>query len=211
MLSCFFKATAAVRTIRHVCQARLVIQSKKGQRIPSKPPGERELGVVQEAQPGAQFKCERISSIDQPNRSTRGSEAEPTTRSQYSSFRDWERSLDPRRLQRALRHSRTNIASSFSLGWPSALGSDLSRGKVSLAFCLHTVSFDKNRPDEANQWFSRSGIPRPLLRERWQQTCLQTIGLRPPQSSLERDRWSASRWFLGRGRTDKRSRIKGKM
>ena len=42
-----------------------------------------------------------------PCRSLRGSEAEPTTNSRYSSFRGHERSLDPRRLRRAFRHSRT--------------------------------------------------------------------------------------------------------
>ena len=62
-----------------------------------------------------------------------------------------------------------------------------------------------------NQWFSRSDIPRPPLCRRWQQTCLQTIGLRPLQSNMERDRWSASRCFLGWGSTDKRWKIKGKI
>ena len=54
-----------------------------------------------------------------------------------SSFRDRERSLDPGRLRRALRHLRTNGT--------SALGSNLRHGKVSLAFLLHTVSFDEDR------------------------------------------------------------------
>ena len=57
--------------------------------------------------PGAQFKWERISSAVQPRRLLRGSEMEPTTSSRYSSFRGRERSLDPGRLQRAARHSRT--------------------------------------------------------------------------------------------------------
>ena len=61
--------------------------------------------------PGAQFQWERISSAVQPPRSLRGSEAEPATNSRYSSFRGHERSLDPRRLRRAFRHSRTNSAS----------------------------------------------------------------------------------------------------
>ena len=61
--------------------------------------------------PGAQFQWERISSAVQPCRSLRGSEAEPTTNSRYSSFQGHERSLDPRRLRRAFRHSRTNSAS----------------------------------------------------------------------------------------------------
>ena len=57
--------------------------------------------------PGAQFQWERISPAVQPCRSLRGSEAEPTTSSRYSSFRGRERSLDPRRLRRIFRHSRT--------------------------------------------------------------------------------------------------------
>ena len=47
-LSRFFQATAAASTIGHVCQARTEIQAEKGQRVPCKPPGERELGIVQE-------------------------------------------------------------------------------------------------------------------------------------------------------------------
>ena len=60
--------------------------------------------------PGAQFQWERISSAVQPRRSLRGSEAEPTTSSRYSSFRGRERSLDPRRLRRAFRtHGQTGL------------------------------------------------------------------------------------------------------
>ena len=84
--------------------------------------------------PGAQFQWERISSAVQPRRSLRGSEAEPTTSSWYSSFRGRERSLDPRRLRRAFRHSRTNSVSPKDLRGPSAFGSDMRRGKVRLAF-----------------------------------------------------------------------------
>ena len=58
--------------------------------------------------PGAQFQWERISSAVQPHCSLRGSEAEPTTSSRYSSFRGRERSLDLRRLWRAVRHSWTD-------------------------------------------------------------------------------------------------------
>ena len=47
--------------------------------------------------PGAQFQWERISSTVQLRHSLRGSEAEPTTSSRYSSFRGRKRSLDPRR------------------------------------------------------------------------------------------------------------------
>ena len=45
----FFQATAAARTIGHVCQARSEVQDEKGQRVPCKPPGEQELGIVKEA------------------------------------------------------------------------------------------------------------------------------------------------------------------
>ena len=158
--------------------------------------------------PGAQFQWERISSAVQPRRSLRGSEAEPTTNFRYSSFRGRERSLDPRRLRRAFRHSRTNSASPKGLRRPSAFGSDWRRGKVRLAFRLHTASPVKDRPRyaslSASQWLSRSGIPRPPLRVRWIQTCLRTIGLAPPQSNLEKDCCSANRRVLGRGSTANR-------
>ena len=158
--------------------------------------------------PGTQFQWERIFSAVQPCRSLRGSEAEPTTNFRYSSFRGYERSLDPRRLRRAFRHSRTNSASPKGLRRPSAFGSELRRGKVRLAFRLNTESPVKTRPRyaslSASQWLSRSGIPRPPLRVRWIQTCLRTIGLAPPQSNLERDRCSANRCALGRGSTANR-------
>ena len=158
--------------------------------------------------PGAQFQLERISPAVQPCCSLGGSEAEPTTSSRYSSFQGRERSLDPRRLRRAVRHSRTNSASPKGLRRPSAFGSDLRRGKVRLAFSLHTESPIKDRPRyaslSASQWLSRSGIPRPPLHGRWIQTCLQTIGLAPPQSNLEWDRCSASRRALDRGSTANR-------
>ena len=211
VLSRFFQPTAAARAIRHVCQAHLVVQVAKGQRIPCKSPGEQELGVVQEARSWRSIPVRadllRRPAV-QPCRSLRGSEAEPTTNSRYSSFRGHERSLDPRRLRRAFRHSRTNSASPKGLRRPSAFGSELRRGKVRLAFRLHTESPVKTRPRyaslSASQWLSRSGIPRPLLRVRWIQTCLQTIGLAPPQSNLERDRCSANRCALGRGSTANR-------
>ena len=96
--------------------------------------------------PGAQFQWERISSAVQPCRSLRGSEMEPTTSSRYSSFRCRERSLDPGRLQRAARHSRTNAVFPISLRRPSAFGSDWRQGKVRLTFRLYTVSPVKDRP-----------------------------------------------------------------
>ena len=165
--------------------------------------------------PGAQFHCERISSAAQPRRSLRGSEAGPTTSSRYSSFRGRERSLDPRRLRRAVRHSRTNRVSPIGLRRPSAFGSDMRREIVPLAFRLHTASPVKDRPKYASlsesQWLSRSGIPRLPLRVSCIQTCLRTLGLRPPQSNLERGCWSASRCALGRESTANRQRIKGKM
>ena len=128
VLSRFFQATAAARAIRHVCQARFVVQVAKGQHIPCKSPGERELGVVQEARSWRPIPVKadllRRPAV-QPCRSLRGSEAEPTTSFRYSSFRGYERSLDPRRLRRAFWHSRTNSASPKGLRRPSAFGSEL--------------------------------------------------------------------------------------
>ena len=128
---------------------------------------------------------------DLPRRLLRGSEAEPTTSSRYSSFRGRERSLDPRRLRRAFRQSRTNSVSPKGLRQPSAFGSDWRRRKVRLTFRLHTASPVKDRPKyaslSASQWF----------RVRWIQTCLRTICLLPPQSNLERDCLSATRHALG--------------
>ena len=85
--------------------------------------------MLKKPEPGAQFQYERTSSIDQPSWPARGSEVEPTTSSRCSSFQKWERSLDPGRMQRTLRHSRANCASPLSLRRPSALGADLKRGK----------------------------------------------------------------------------------
>ena len=85
-----------------------------------------------------QFQCERTFSIVQPSRSTRGSEAEATTRSRYSSFRVRDRSLDPERLRRALRCSRTNGASRFKVRRPSALGSDETRDGIAFVSTLCT-------------------------------------------------------------------------
>ena len=131
--------------------------------------------------PGAQFQWERMSFTAQPCRSLRGFEAEPTTSSRYSSFLGRERSLD----------SRTNSDSSIDLRQPSAFGTNLRRGKIRLALCLHTASPVKDRPKyaslSASQWLSRLGIARPPFRVCWMQTCLRTIGLQHPQSNLERD------------------------
>ena len=100
--------------------------------------------------PDAQFQWKRISSVVQSRRSLRGSEAEPTTSSRYSSFRGRERSLDPRRLRRAVRHSRTNSVWPKGLRRPSAFESDFRRGKVRLAFILHTASPVKALPKYAS-------------------------------------------------------------
>ena len=45
----FFQSTAAAGAVSRVCQACSVSPVAEGQRITGKPPGERELGVVQEA------------------------------------------------------------------------------------------------------------------------------------------------------------------
>ena len=134
VLSRFFQATAAARAIRHVCQARFEVQAafRTSRQVSEN------SELFKKLDPGAQFQWERISSAVQPCRSLRGSEAEPTTNIRYSSFRGHERSLDPRRLRRAFRHSRTNSVSPKGLRRPSAFGSELRRGKVRLAFRLHT-------------------------------------------------------------------------
>ena len=71
-----------------------------------------------------------------------------------------ERSLDPGRLQRALRHLRTNGVSPIDLRRLSAFESNWRRGKVLPAFRLHTASPDKYSSLLANQRLSRSGILR---------------------------------------------------
>ena len=96
--------------------------------------------------PGTQFQWERISSAVRLRHSLGGSVEEPTTSSRCCSFRGRERSLDSRRLQRAVRHSWTNSASPKGLRRPSAFGSDWRRGKVRLTFRLHTASPVKDRP-----------------------------------------------------------------
>ena len=165
-----------------------------------------QVHVSKNLESGTQFHCEQppsSTSRAEPSWSTRGSEADPTTSSRYSSFHGRERSLDPGMLKRAWRHSRINGALPVNLHRPSDLGSDLRRDKQSSVFRFHTASVNKDRPKHAshstNQWFSRSGILRPSLLWRWQLTCLRTIGLPPPQHKLERDRWSA-RWLFFRQR-----------
>ena len=108
-----------------------------------------------------------------PRRSLRGSGAESPTIYRYSSFRGREMSLDPLKLRRATRHSRTNGVSAIGLRRPLVFGSDWRRGKVRLVFRLHTASPVKDRPKyaslSASQWLSG-------LRVRWMQTCLRIIG-----------------------------------
>ena len=84
--------------------------------------------LFKKPKPGTQFQCKQTSSINQPSWSMRRSEAEPTIKSWYSSFRGWERSLDRGRLRRDSWHLQTNCASLFSLCWPSGFGFDLRWG-----------------------------------------------------------------------------------
>ena len=161
----FFLTTTAAEAIGHVCQTyfeciiRHISQTHFDcTRVPCKPPGELELGVVQEArtwrpiplranllQRPAELPHEKIFSSDQPSCHTKRSEAEPTTNSQYSSFRDRERSLDRESLRRAFRHLRVNVAVPLVLRRPSASGSDSRRGKIYHSFCPYTESLDKDR------------------------------------------------------------------
>ena len=204
VLSRFFQTTATASAIGHVCQARFVVQADKGQCISHKSPGERELGVVQEAQSRRPIPM-RANLLRRP-----ASPLAEMIRSgtRYSPFRGCERSLDPIRLRRAVRHSQTNSVSPKGLRQPSAFRSDFRRGKVRLAFSLYTASLVNALPKyaslSASQWLSKSGINRPPLRVRCIQTCLRTIGLAPPQSNLEKDRCSANRCTLGRGITANR-------
>ena len=186
----------------------LKFKPRRGNVFHASRPVSENLELFKKLDPGAQFQWERISSAIQPRRSLRGSEAEPINSSWYSSSRGRERSLHPRRLRRAARHSWTNSALPIGLHWPSAFRSNWRQGKVRLTFYLHTVSPVKDRSKyaslSASQWLSRSGLPRPPLRVRWMQTGLRTIGLRPPQNNLEQDCWSPSRRALGRGSTANR-------
>ena len=77
--------------------------------------------LFKKLEPGVPFLWERISSVIQPCCSVRGFEAKPTNSSRYSSFRSRERSLDPRRLRRAIQHSQTNRASPIGLHRPLGL------------------------------------------------------------------------------------------
>ena len=98
VLSRFFQPTATASAIRHVGQARLVLKPRRGNAFRASHQESENSELFKELNPGTQFQRERISSAVQLCRSLRGSEAEPTTSSRYSSFRGRERSLDPRRL-----------------------------------------------------------------------------------------------------------------
>ena len=155
-----FQPTATASAIGHVYQAHFVVQAEKGNAFRTSRQVSENSESFKKLDPGTQFQWEQISSNVQLHCSLRGSEAEPTTSSRYSSFQGCERSLDPRRLQRAVQHLRTNSASPKGWHRPSALGSDLRRGKVRLAFSLHTASPVKDWPKyaslSASQWLSRS-------------------------------------------------------
>ena len=183
----------------------LKFKLRRGNAFRANRTGEWELGVVQEARFWRPIPMRadllRRSTASLAKRVRSGT----TTSYRCSSFRGRERSVDPRRLRRAVRHLLTNSTSPVGERRPSAFGCVWRRGKVRLAFRLHTTSLVKDRPRyaslSASQWLSRSGIPRPPLRVCWMQTRLRTIGLRLPQSNLERDLWSVSRGALGRGST----------
>ena len=70
-------------------------------------------------------------------------------------FRGPERSLDSRSLWRAVRNSWTNGASPIGLRRPSAFWSDLRRGKVSLAFRLHTEPTPRQGSAQVSHSFSQ--------------------------------------------------------
>ena len=105
-----------------------------------------------------------------------GFKAELTTNSQYSSFRYWENSPNPERLQKAWQHSARYGALPLSLRQLSDLGLDFRRGKASFTLRPTATSLLNDRRRKSNlsvsQWLSRSGIPKPPLQRRWLQTCL---------------------------------------
>ena len=59
VLSSFCEATATAGTIGHVCQAHLVIQVEKEQRVPCK-----NSELFKKSKTGAKFLCKHTSSID---------------------------------------------------------------------------------------------------------------------------------------------------
>ena len=66
--------------------------------------------LFKKLEPHAQFQWEQIFTAVQPRRSLRGSKAESTTSSRYSSFRDHERSLDPGKLRRAAHRVTSSVS-----------------------------------------------------------------------------------------------------
>ena len=134
------------RAISHVWKARSEVKLRRGNAFRASRQVSENSELFKKPEPGTQFQWERISSAVQSCCSLRGSEAEPTITSRYSSFRDRERSQDPRSLRRAIRDLQTNSASPIGLRRPSAFGSNLRWGKVSLALRLHITSSDKYWP-----------------------------------------------------------------
>ena len=112
----FFHPSAAAGTIRHIYQTRFESQSQRGNAFRASRLVSENSALFKKLEAGVQFYWERISSSEQPSRSTSGSEAAPTTRSPYSSFRDQERSLDRGSLRRALRHSAKTVHFSLAYG-----------------------------------------------------------------------------------------------
>ena len=84
---------------------------------------------------------------------------------------------------------------------------DWTSGKEKNSFTLRpqTTPLVKDRLRKADlsvrQWLNRSGIPKPQLQGRWQQTSLRTIGFRPPDSNVERDCLITNQKHLGKGST----------
>ena len=133
----FFQTTAGASTIGHFCYSCSDVQAGKGQRVPCKPPGERELGIVQETRTWHPIPL----GADLPHRS-----AAPLTErvrsgaqhySRYSSFRGRERSLNPERLRRAVRHSQTDGASPLGLRLGIWLEAGKNPTRLSSPPCVH--------------------------------------------------------------------------
>ena len=155
------------------CPACLGVQSDMSARPalkfkPGKSPAFENLELFKELDPSTQFPWERISSTVQLIRSLRGSEAESTISSRYSSFRGRERSLDPGRLRRTAWHigEKTVFRPSAYVDLQS-LGLTGGEEKFHLPFVSTPRPLSRIGPSmqvfQQSQWLSRSGIPRPPI------------------------------------------------
>ena len=192
VLSRFFQPTAAERAIGHVCQARFVVQAAKGQRIPNKSPGERELGVVQEARSWRPIPM-RADLLRRPAMPLAERIRSGTHPIQFFP-RPW-KVTGPKRVTKGLSALADKVLR------PKAEGLSWSEEKSDSPF-VSTLR-PPSRIGPGMQVFQQASgsSDQAYLDPR----CVY-VGCRPAidQSYLERDRWSANRRGLGRGSTDNR-------